>query len=65
MPERKRMPSNTKRLMVPVTRTLGTRKNARRTARRYRNDDLLVFREMSKISRQVAREYIEKLLGAA
>ena len=65
MPERKRMPSHAKRLAVRATRFIGTRRLVRAIPPRYQDDDLRVFRYMSKISRRVTAEEIDLLIGPA
>lgn len=57
------MYSHTKRIQVRATWTRGTRKRTRAIPRRYQNEDLYVFREMSKLSRRAVGRYIDRLLG--
>jgi hypothetical protein len=57
------MHSHVKRIQIPATWTRGTRKRTRAIPRRYQNEDLYVFREMSKLSRRAAGRYIDRLLG--
>lgn len=63
MPERKRMQSHTNRLTIGATWARGTRKQARAIPPRYLNDDLRVFREISKLSRQAIANYVDRLMG--
>lgn len=65
MPERQRMPLHTKRLTVRATRALGTRKRSRPLRPRYRDEDVRIFRRLSRDSFQVAGEYIKRLIGSA
>jgi hypothetical protein len=53
------MRSQTKRLRMPAVRSIGLRKPVRPKA----SPDLRVFREMSKLSRQAIRAYVDGLLG--
>lgn len=57
------MHSHTKRLTLPATWARGTRKRARVIPPKYQNEDLYVLREMRKLSRKAAANYIDRLIG--
>lgn len=59
------MPAHTKRLTIGATRALGTRKRSRTIRPRYLDEDVRIFRRLSRNSFRVAGEYIKRLIGSA
>jgi hypothetical protein len=55
------MRSPTKRLRMPAIQAIGLRRQVRPRP----SPDLRVFREMSKLSREATRAYIDGLIGPA
>jgi hypothetical protein len=57
--EEESMRSPTRRLRMPAVQAIGLRRQVRPKP----SPDLRVFREMSKLSREAARAYIDGLIG--
>lgn len=63
MLERKKMRISAERRTAHATRTLGTKTRVVPTRMKPENQDLRVFRLMSKISRRVTGAEIDELIG--
>ncbi len=56
------MPSTAKRIQTAPAFTRGTRRRTRSILPRYRDDDLRLFRHMSRLSRRAIANYVDRLL---